>query len=269
MTDRRIAISEITTAEWGFEQDVEHYGATDGVEGIGVWRDYLADFDGDATEAAALIDDAGLEACSLIFAGGFTDSGEFESQIEDAKQAIADADALGAPVLMLLAGPRLGVDVETGDQLVRDAVEALAPTARDAGIELALEPLHPVDATRYSTVVTLSQALDAVEGIDGAGVMYDTWNTWWDPQVWSGIERAGEDIAAVHLADWMHPNENPRDRAVPGDGAAPLTDLLAAVEDAGYEGWYEVELFTEQYAPEEYPDLLDACVAGAKEVFPT
>jgi sugar phosphate isomerase/epimerase len=268
MTDRRIAISEITTAEWDFRQDVSHYGETDGVEGIGIWRDKLAAFDGDAADAAALVEDAGLDVCSLIFAGGFTDASEFESQIADAKQAIEDAETLGAPVLMLLAGPRLGVDVEDGDQLVRDAVDALAPVARDAGIELALEPLHPVDATRFSTVVTIHQALDIVTGIDGAGIMYDTWNTWWDPRVRSGIERAGDDIAAVHVADWLHPSENPRDRAVPSEGEAPLTSLLTAVEAAGYEGWYEVELFTEQYDPEEYPALLDRCVAGMREVLP-
>lgn len=268
MTERRIAISEVTTAEWGFREDVEHYGATDGVEGIGVWRDKLGAFDGDAGDAAALVEDAGLDVCSLIFAGGFTDASAFDEQIADGKQAVEDAATLGAPVLMLLAGPRLGVGVEEGDQLVRDAVEALAPAARAAGIKLALEPLHPVDATRYSTVVTIDQALDIVEGIDGAGIMYDTWNTWWDPRVWSGIERAGENIAAVHVADWLHPNDSPRDRAVPGDGEAPLTDLLAAVEDAGYEGWYEVELFTEQYEPSEYPALLEDCVAGVREVLP-
>lgn len=268
MTNRRIAISEITTADWGFREDVEQYGRTDGVEGIGIWRDKLAAFDGDAADAAALVDDAGLDVCSLIFAGGFTDPAEFEDQIADAKQAIETTDTLGAPVLMLLAGPRLGVGVDEGDRRVRDAVETLAPVARDAGVELALEPLHPVDATRYSTVVTMRQALDIVEDIDGAGIMYDTWNTWWDPKVEAGIERAGEDIAAVHVADWMHPNDNPRDREVPGDGQAPLTDLLAAVEDAGYDGWYEVELFTEQYEPAEYPTLLDQCVAGTREVLP-
>jgi sugar phosphate isomerase/epimerase len=268
MTDRRIAVSEITTAEWGFERDVEAYGETEGVEGIGVWRDNLAEFDGDADDAAALIEAAGLEACSLIFAGGFTD--DFDASVADAEAAIADAATLGAPVLMLLAGPRLGVDAAEGDRLVREAIEELAPTAREAGIELALEPLHPVDATRYSSVVTLSQALDVVEGIEGAGIMYDTWNTWWDPEVEAGIERAGErgNIAAVHVADWRHPSDEPRDRAVPGEGVAPLTDLLGAVEAAGYGGWYEVELFTERYAPDEYPDLLERCVDGTREVLP-
>lgn len=266
--DRRIAVSEITTAEWSFEEDVEGYGDTEGVDGIGIWRDKLAEFDGDAADAADLVDDAGLDVCSLIFAGGFTE--DFDAQLADARDALADAETLGAPVLMLLAGPRLGVSVEEGDRLVREAVEELAPLAREAGIELALEPLHPVDATRFSTVVTIEQALDIVDGIDGAGIMYDTWNTWWDPAVEARIERAGEtgDIAAVHVADWRHPSDQPRDRAVPGEGAAPLTELLAAVESAGYGGWYEVELFTEQYEPAEYPALIERCVAGTREALP-
>lgn len=269
MTDRRIAISEITTAEWSFEEDVAGYGRTEGVEGIGVWRDKLAAFDGDAADAASLLGEADLEACSLIFAGGFTDPDEFDDQLADAERAVADAATLGAPVLMVLGGPRLGVTTEEGDELVREALEALAPVARDAGVRLALEPLHPVDATRFSTVVTMEQALDLVAGIEGAGIMYDTWNTWWDPNVEAGIERAGSDIAAVHVADWRHPSEDPRDRAPPGDGAAPLSHLLERVEAAGYGGWYEVELFTEAYAPAEYPALLDDCVAGLREVFPT
>lgn len=268
MTAPRIAISEITTAEWSLEEDIEHYGATEGVEGIGIWRDKIAAFDGNAADAATLVDEADLDVCSLIFAGGFTGPEEFEAQIEDAKSAIEDAVTLDAPVLMVLAGPRLGISVEEGDRLVRDALERLAPTAREAGVELALEPLHPVDATRFSTVVTMDQALDLVDGIDGAAILYDTWNTWWDPQVEAAIDRAGDDIAAVHVADWLHPNDDPRDRAVPGDGEAPLSDLLSSVADAGYEGWFEVELFTEQYMPEEYPDLLERCVAGTREVLP-
>jgi sugar phosphate isomerase/epimerase len=268
MTERRIAVSEITTAGWSFEEDVEAYGETPGVEGIGVWRDKLADSGLDAATAADRIDDGGIEACSLIFAGGFTDPEEFDEQVEDGRRAIEDAATLNAPVLLVIAGPRLGIAPAEGDRMVREALEALAPAARDAGVTLALEPLHPVDATRFSTVVRLDQALDVVDGIEGVGVFFDTWNTWWDPSVGAAIDRAGDAIAGVHVADWRHPSEDPRDRAPPGEGVAPVADLLDRVEAAGYEGWYEVELFTEQYGPEEYPALLEACVEGARDVLP-
>lgn len=118
-----------------------------------------------------------------------------------------------------------------------------------------------------SEVTTAEWSLEEdVEGIDGAGIMFDTWNTWWDPRVRAGIERAGDDVAAVHVADWKHPSDDPRDRVPPGEGETPLDELLGAVENAGYSGWYEVELFTEQYAPAEYPDLLERCVEGTRAV---
>lgn len=268
MSSSRIAVSEITTAEWSFAEDVEAYGAAAGVDGIGVWRDKLGEADRSVAAAAELIADAGLEACSLIFAGGFTDPDAFDDQVADAEAAIEDAATLGAPVLLVIAGPRLGVTAAEGDELVRAALEELAPTARDAGVTLALEPLHPVDATRFSTVVTLEQARAIVDDLDGVGLMVDTWNVWWDPSAPEAIRRAGDDVAAVHLADWRHPSDDPRDRAPPGEGVAPLGDLVEAARDAGYAGWYEVELFTESYAPEEYPDLVDACADGARSLLP-
>lgn len=266
MSEHKIAISEITTAEWGFEEDVEYYGATAGVDGIGVWRDKLAAFDGSTGRAAELIDDAGLSVTSLIFAGGFTDSVAFDDQIEDAKLAIEDAKTLGAPVLLVLTGPRVDGNVAAADKAVSEALRQLAPVAKEAGVTLALEPLHPVDATRFSSTVTVDQALDVVEEIDDVGLMYDTWNTWWDPALESAIERAGEEIAAVHIADWAEESGGPRDREVPGRGEAPLSQIVKMIEAVGYDGWYEVELFAEQYERSEYPDLLKSCVEGTKEV---
>ena len=256
MTDERIAISGVTTAALTFEERVAAFGRAPGVEGIGVWRDSLDASNLDINEAASRIDDEGLEVSSLAFASGFTS--DFETAIADAKIAIEDAKALRAPVLLLLGGPRLGVSAAEGDRLVAEALDRLAPIAQAAGVTLGLEPLHPVDATRFSTVVTFKQALDLVAGVDGVGIVFDTWNTWWDPAVYDVLGRINDNIAAVHVADWRHPSDEPRDRAVPGQGVAPLRELLTAVENTGYEGWYEVELFTGLYMPDKYTDLVSA-----------
>lgn len=263
---RKISISEITTARWTFSQDVEAYARTSGVEGIGVWRDKLAQVG--AAAGAKLIREAGLGVSSLIFAGPFAGVENLERQIEDGRRAIDEAHQLGTHTLLVLPGPRVGITVAEGNRIVRAALESLSHEATQAGVTLALEPLHPVDATQFSTIVTLDQALDVIDGVPGTGIMLDTWNTWWDPRIGPAIERAQGKISCVHLADWRHPSENPRDRAVPGEGVAPLTDLIARVEAAGYSGWYEVELFTDRYAPERYQELLDACVQGTRRAFP-
>lgn len=260
----RIAISEITTAEWTFEEDVAAYAETDGVDGIGVWRDKIEDIE--LEEAAATIEESGLDVASLIFTGGFTE--DFDAAVADGKEALREADRLDAPVLLVLGGPRVGIDAAEGNRYVRRALEELAPIAEETGVTLALEPIHPMQVTVFSTVVTLDQARELVADVQNTGIMFDTWNSWWEPDIEASIDCAGDEITAVHVADWRHSTDDPSDRAPPDEGVAPLRDLLSAVENTGYNSWYEVELFTDQYAPEEYEELLERCVEGTQRVLP-
>lgn len=263
MTDGRIAISEITTAEWSFEEDVRAYGDAPGVDGIGVWREKLAASEYSPAAARERLDRAGLKACSLLFAGGFTE--DFEAGLADAREAIRTAEILGAPVLLVVAGPRIGISPAEGDRLAREALEELAPDAREAGVTLALEPIHPIKVAEYSTVVTLAGAHDAVDGIDGSGLMLDIWNSWWEPDLLEDLQSAADEIAAVQIADFRA-GEDPLDRAPPGEGIAPLEEIIATLEGAGYDGWYEIELFTEQYEPPGYPALIEECVSETERL---
>ena len=67
----RLAVNELTTFRWSFEEDVRAYAAA-GITAIGVWRQKLADV-GDV-KGAGLLAAAGLAASSLQWAGGFTGS---------------------------------------------------------------------------------------------------------------------------------------------------------------------------------------------------
>lgn len=265
MPDGRIAISEVTTEDWSFAEDVRAYGAADGVEGIGVWREKLAASDDSPAEARERLEGAGLDACSLIYAGGFTD-GPLDEQLGDARDAIRTAEILGAPVLLVVAGPRIGVSAAEGSRRARDALEELAPVARDAGVTLALEPIHPIEITGYSTVVTVEQAHEVVAGIDGAALLLDIWNSWWEPDIEQTLAKVGADVAAVQVGDHRAETETPQDRAPPGEGVVPLADLVGTLESTGYDGFYEVELFTDAYDPAEYPELIETCVDGVERV---
>ena len=260
---REVYVSQITTAQWDFKTCVENYARTDGIDGIGVWPDKLSEIG--TKEGARLVRDAGLAVSSLVFVAGFTQ--DLQGGVEEGRKAVDDAHELGTKNLLVVAGPRLGVGVEEGDRLAREGLEELSEEAGEAGVALALEALHPVDVTRFSTIVTLDQALNVTEGIPNTGVIFDTWNVWWDPGIVAATERAVGRISLVHLADWRHPDKgNPRDRAVPGEGVAPLGKLAAGVAETGYDGPYAVELFTDQYGPDEYPKLLEDCVRGVQNV---
>jgi sugar phosphate isomerase/epimerase len=61
----------------------------------------------------------------------------------------------------------------------------------------------------------------------------------------------------VHVNDWREPTRGWADRVLPGDGAADLPAILAALERAGWDGFYDLEIFSDNGAfGVAYPDSL-------------
>jgi sugar phosphate isomerase/epimerase len=149
---------------------------------------------------------------------------------------------------------------------VGDAIGALVPDARAAGVRLAIEPLHPMFCSDRCVVVTLRQALDlaVAHPADAVGVCVDTYHLWWDDQVWEVIAAAAGRIAAFQLADWVTPLPAGvvLGRGLPGTGCIDLPRFVAAVKSAGYDGWTEVEVFHEDVWARPGAEVLADAYAG-------
>ncbi len=52
-------------------------------------------------------------------------------------------------------------------------------------------------------------------------------------------------IAGVHVSDVRRPERSWCDRVLPGDGVADLPALIAALEAAGWDGLYDLEIFSD------------------------
>jgi sugar phosphate isomerase/epimerase len=130
-----------------------------------------------------------------------------------------------------------------------DAIAALAPYAADAGVRLALEPMHPMYCADRGVLCTLGQALDvaAPHPPDSVAVMLDTFHLWWDPDVRAQIARAGRErrVAGFQVGDFLRklPADVLLGRAMMGDGVIDFGPLCGAVTAAGYTGDVEVEIF--------------------------
>jgi len=155
-------------------------------------------------------------------------------------------------VLALVAGGiPAGGDLASARARVREGLEQLAPSAQDAGVRLALEPLHPMYASDRCVVNTLGQSIDLLRGIptEVAGVVVDAFHVWWDPELERGIMRAATEgrIAAVQISDWSAPL--PADtllaRRLPGDGVIDIPGFLDVARRAGWDGDVEVEVFAQ------------------------
>lgn len=243
----RLSFNQITVDGWSLREAVDGCRRAD-IGHIGVWRHKVEEVG--LAEAARMIADAGLSVSSLCRGGFFpaATARERRERIDDTRQAIDEAVALGTDVLCLVCGGPVDRDLAPARAMVADAVAALAPHAADAGVTLAIEPLHPMQAADRSVIVTLAQAVAIAEAIDSpnVGVMVDVYHVWWDPEVHAQIGRAGSRIAGFQVCDWVKGTRDTlMERAMPGDGVIDIRGLRAGVEAAGYTGPIEVEIFNE------------------------
>ncbi|HSL64350.1 MAG TPA: sugar phosphate isomerase/epimerase family protein, partial [Gaiellaceae bacterium] len=129
---------------------------------------------------------------------------------------------------------------------VLEGLRRVGQAGREAGVRVALEPVQREFAHLWSVVSDLDAAAALVEeaGAD-VDLMFDTWHLWNSPTLLDDVARLVDRVAGVHVADWRDPTRNTNDRAFPGDGVADLPAILRALDDAGYAGWYDVEIFSD------------------------
>ncbi len=264
----RLALNAITTKKWTLAQAIDGC-VRHGISGISIWRDRLQEMG--VKQAAAALSAAGLKVTGLCRGGLFTanDVAGRKAAIEDNLRAIDEAQGIGAACLILVVGglPQGSKDIVGARQQVRDGIASILPHARAAGVPLAIEPLHPMQAADRACVNTLGQALDLCDALDpgqsGAiGVAVDVYHVWWDPDLAAQIARAGKQrLLAHHICDWLVPTTDTAfDRGMMGDGVIDLPRIRAMVEAAGYLGYSEVEIFSErnwwQRDPDEVLDII-------------
>jgi sugar phosphate isomerase/epimerase len=254
-----LSLNTVTVKQaWGLAACIEGC-ARHGIPGIAPWRDVLAAMG--VAAAAKQIRDAGLTVTGLCRGGMFpaADAAGRAAAIEDNRRAIAEAQAIGAQCLVMVCGglPPGSKDLPGARAMVRDGLAAILPEARDAGVTIALEPLHPMTCADRSVLSTFGQALDLCDELGaGTGVAVDVYHVWWDPDVAHQMARAGGRIAGFHACDWLVPTTDlVFDRGMPGDGVIDIRALRGMAEAAGYAGFTEIELLSRRWWAED-PDLV-------------
>ncbi len=251
------------------------------IPAISPWRDQVAAVGLD--RAVRAVKAAGLALSGYCRGGMFTaDADRIGEARDDNRRAVDEAAALGAPCLVLVVGglpqfSRPGStpsrDLGAARAMAEDGIGTLLDYARGARMPLAIEPLHPAYAADRACVNTLAQALDLCDRLDPErtgllGVALDAYHVWWDPDLSAQIARAGQDrLFAYHVCDWLVPTRDLlNDRGMMGDGVIALRQLRGQVEAAGYRGFVEVEIFSEDWWAKPMTDVLETCIARYRSV---
>jgi sugar phosphate isomerase/epimerase len=223
-----------------------------GVDGLGVWELKLAE-GGDA-EAVELLAASGLGSSSAVPAvpsvlplpllPGPDDPAE---RVEALCASVERLAAFGPAAIVCLTGPAGDRDPDVARALVVEGLRAAAETAAALGQRLALEPFQREGIEDWSLVNTLDEAAELIDevGREAIGIQFDVWHLWNTPDLSGAIERHFDRIAGVHVNDFRRPTRSWADRVLPGDGVAEVGAIVAALDAAGWDGFYDLELFSD------------------------
>ncbi len=247
----RLCVHTITTRPWDIDTAIDEY-ARAGVAGITIWRNAFERRT--PAEVGARARDAGLTPVSVC-RGGFFPSVDADARrraVEENRAAIVETAEVGAPLIVLVCGADPGQPLADSRAQIAAALSELAPFAREHGVRLGVEPLHPMYADTRSAINTLGDAIDVCEevGDPAVGVAVDVYHLWWDPRLETDIERCGRlnRLFAFHVCDWKVPTEDfLTDRGLMGEGCIPIRRIRGWVEAAGFDGFNEVEIFSDRY----------------------
>jgi sugar phosphate isomerase/epimerase len=245
----RLALSGISTVGASFAEDVAAAAAA-GFDALGLWEFKLPP-DDDANRA--LLREHGLAVANCVPAvpsilqlriPGLAGPPDDAERIEAIRASVRRLAGYDPESVLVLTGPTGDLDPVEARRVVVDGLRRIAAAARDSGVRLGLEPIHPRQHGEASFVHTVADAVALLDeaGLDDVGVMADTYNLWED-SLDALREHAGR-VTGLHVADV--PAEPGRaDRVLPGENGTRTRDVVALLRDAGWDGSLDVEIFSE------------------------
>ena len=248
----RASVSQITTLRSSFAEDVRAY-ASAGFAGIGIWELKLP-AGGDA-EALEQLEASGLESASAVpqFAsilplpllGGPDDPAARVEAICASLERLAPFRPSG---IVCLTGTGEGRDPDDARATVVDGLRTIAGEAERLGLRLALEPYQRDGGERWTIASSIPEAVDLIADAGdppALGIQFDVWHLWNTPTLHDDIAAEVDRFVGVHVCDWREPTRGWADRALPGEGGADVPAILHALDEAGWDGLYDIEIFSD------------------------
>lgn len=264
----RLSLNQMTTVRWRLDEAVRHDRRA-GIRGIGVSLQRLEEYG--VRDGVELLRRSGLAVSSLGWIGGFTGAHghSFDDALADARRAIRIAAQLRARSLIVVPGSQAGHIRSHALRLLRDALAELAGAAAEQGVRLAVQPMHPIFEREWSFLTRLDECLDMLTGLNHPclGLAFGAYHLWQEPRLLDRLPEILPFVAAVQLSDWRDPPRCDNDRLLPGDGSIPLADFVEAFEAAGYDGLYEVEVWSRDLWKLDHATLMARCVQQFAELF--
>jgi len=251
----RFSISTISTLPASFEDDLRVYREA-GAEGIGIWEIKLPEDEGGALgafEASGLASTNAVPAVPSIgpleLLPGPSDPAE---RVDAYRAGLRRLEPFRPSAVVLLTGP--------GDRrTIVEGLRAIAEEGRELGLTIGIE-YQEEEGEGWTIVSTIRAAVDLIEEADVAdavGVLFDVWHLWNADGLERDLADHADRIVGVHVCDVRAETRSFADRVLPGEGIADVPRILGLLDEAGWDGFYDLEIFSDNGAfGNAFPDSL-------------
>jgi sugar phosphate isomerase/epimerase len=247
-----LSVSQVTTLHSSFADDVRSY-AEAGFAGIGIWEMKLEG--GDDAEAAAELAASGLRSASAVpvvpsilplpLLPGPEDPAERVEAYCRSLERLAPFEPGG---VVCLTGSGEGRRPAEARATVVAGLKTIAAEAQRLGLRVGLEPYQRAERGPWSIVSGVPETIELIhEAGDppALGIQFDVWHLWNSPTLEEDIAREIDRFVGVHVCDVRSTTRSWADRALPGDGVAEVGRILHLLDQAGWDGLYDVEVFSD------------------------
>jgi sugar phosphate isomerase/epimerase len=184
-------------------------------------------FGGSKHFAQAVVDRSPAERVSLIC---------------QALPRLAEFDPVG---VVIAPGNSGDPDIPAGPlDIVADGLATIADAAAAAGVRVAFELLGQRRGSPLYTLPDIVRFIDAV-GRDNVDVLFDVFHSWPEPDLHEHLVEYVDRIVSVDLCDIKVAERSGFDREFPGHGRAVTPAIIATLIKAGYQGWWNLEVFSD------------------------
>jgi sugar phosphate isomerase/epimerase len=125
-----------------------------------------------------------------------------------------------------------------------DGLAQVADVAAGLGVPVAFELLAARRGSPLPWLPDIVRFIDDV-GKPNVGVLFDMWHSWPEQDLHAHIQQYADRILGVHVNDVRFEERSNFDRAYPGDERGVAPAMCASLIQAGYQGWYELEIFSD------------------------
>jgi sugar phosphate isomerase/epimerase len=252
-----LSVCEFTTPDLSFEEDLELYRDV-GAAGIAICEVKLRSGEEDAQREAFEASGLSASVCIPANIGVLTCEPVFPGpdEVGDRVDAMCESIRRLAPfepdsVVVITGSPR-GRDARDARSLVVEGLREAARVAAECNTRLSLEPLRTDGGLDLTIVSTIPETIELIEeiGAPNVDIAYDVYHLWDAPGALDLTRKYAKSVGGVHVCDWREPPRSVGDRLVPGDGEIDLPAIFGALEAGGFDGWYDIEIFSDKDLPD-------------------